>query len=321
MPWVRLDDRFPSHRKVALLSDRAFRLYVSALCWSSENLTEGRILDRELPVITRIRGTRAAAKELHDAGLWDRTENGWVVHDYLEYNPDRSRVQAERAANAARQQAYRDRKRAEREAKQAARDAASNAPRNGVTPEGSEPPESRTATRARHDGDTNAQKDGLANHSSSQVSAFRNGVSNGTPSPPPTQASLTEKPASKAAGPHVPDFARDLVEQMTAAGMVVGWRLGETEWFAVHAHIKRCGTEALVEFARRRWNPADPPQTARYLTRIWSDLPDMPATNAGLPVLRAIDGPAPTSRQQQETDAWFDRAMTRAITKDQQEAS
>ncbi|WP_255254292.1 hypothetical protein [Streptomyces albidoflavus] len=38
MPWVRVDDRFPSHRKVALLSDRAFRLYVAALCWCSENL-------------------------------------------------------------------------------------------------------------------------------------------------------------------------------------------------------------------------------------------------------------------------------------------
>ena len=191
MPWVRLDDRFPSHRKVALLSDRAFRLYTSALCWSSENLTEGRILPKELPLVARIRGHKAAAAELEAAGLWDRADIGWVIHDYLEYNPDRARVQADRQANAARQKAFRDRKKAEQDAK---RNGDSNAPRNGVTPGSDSAPDDTTDARQRHDGDTNEQRSTQTSQSSSQVNEFRNGVSNGTPSPSPSQVLPTGVP-------------------------------------------------------------------------------------------------------------------------------
>src|SRR3546814_4317479 len=77
MPWVKLDDRFPSHRKIALLSDRAFRLHISAICWCAENLTDGRISDRELALVAKIRGVKATAQQLADAGVWDRTADGW----------------------------------------------------------------------------------------------------------------------------------------------------------------------------------------------------------------------------------------------------
>ncbi|WP_158920633.1 hypothetical protein [Streptomyces sp. NBRC 109706] len=294
MPWVRLDDRFPSHRKVALLSDRAFRLYVSGLCWCSENLTEGRIATRELNLISRVRGAKTAAAELEKAGLWDRTDDGWEVHDYLEYNPDRARVKADREANAARQKAWRERKKAEREAKRAAEEAArngeSNAPRNGVTDDGSGVENDGSATRTRHDGDTNANGSDPENRPSSQVDEFRNGVNNAAPSPSrPSSPSTKEKKkqAGTQDGPLVPDFARDLVDQLTAAGMVVGWRLSEVEWFKIHAHIKRSSIPALVEFTRRRWNPADPPRSARYLTRIWEDMPSVPAGTPGAPALPA----------------------------------
>jgi hypothetical protein len=276
---------------VALLSDRAFRLYVSALCWSSENLTEGLIRDEELRVIAHVRGMKAAAKELEDRQLWDRVDVGWQIHDFLEYNPDRAKVKAEREANAARQQAWRDRKKTQKEARKAAPPPQTEGQRNGVT------------------------------------GGVTNGVSNATPVPPPspTPASPTEKPASKGAGPssvgpQVPDFARDLVDQMTAAGMIVGWRLSEPEWFAVHAHIKRSSSEALVAFARRRWNPADPPQTARYLTRIWSDMPSLPDGVTALPsAVGAEVLPLASSRQQQETNDLFDRAMQRAKSRMQED--
>jgi hypothetical protein len=44
MPWAKFDDRYPWHRKVRPLSDAAFRLDVSAICWCAENLTDGVIL-------------------------------------------------------------------------------------------------------------------------------------------------------------------------------------------------------------------------------------------------------------------------------------
>jgi hypothetical protein len=108
---------------------------------------------------------------------------------------------------------------------------------------------------------------------------------------------------------------------MTAAGLIVGWRLSEPEWFAVHAHIKRTSVEAMVDFARRRWNPADPPQTARYLTRIWSDMPSLPDGVTALPsAVGAEVLPLAVSRQQQESDDLFDRAMARAKARMQQES-
>ncbi|MFF5421772.1 hypothetical protein [Streptomyces misionensis] len=291
MPWVRLDDRFPSHRKVALLSDRAFRLYVSALCWSSENLTEGRILEKELPLVARVRGVKTAAAELEAAGLWDRAEVGWVIHDYLEYNPDRAKVKAGREANAARQQAFRDRKKAEREAKR-------NAPRNGVTPPPEDASDDDSATRRRHDGDTNAQRTDAENQPSSQVTAIRNGVSNDTPSrpvlPSPSEkekedVSKTEGPSSGASLAHIGDRPRipancePLVTALQAAQLFVGWDLRPDEWFLIEALITRCGIPSLVTSANASWQGArTPPRSGRYFLPAWRQLPD--AAPAGTPV-------------------------------------
>ena len=45
MSWVRLDDNFPNHPKVVGLSDQAFRLYISGLCYASHYLTDGLIIE------------------------------------------------------------------------------------------------------------------------------------------------------------------------------------------------------------------------------------------------------------------------------------
>ncbi|MGW4883482.1 hypothetical protein [Streptomyces murinus] len=71
----------------------------------------------------------------------------------------------------------------------------------------------------------------------------------------------------------VPDGAKELVTAITSAGMLVGWRLTESEWNRVTALSARWGSERLVEMVSRRWNAERPPQSARYLLRIWADLP------------------------------------------------
>ncbi|WP_405561891.1 hypothetical protein [Streptomyces sp. NBC_01180] len=237
MPWVRLDDRFPSHRKVALLSDRAFRLHITALCWSSENLTEGKILDAELRVIAHIRNTKAAAKELEERGLWDRVEGGWELHDFLEYNPDKAKVQADRDSNAARQKAFRDRKKAEREAKKAGGESANNPDRNGVTAP----------------------------------------VSNSTPVPAPVPLSPTEREKASYAGERDPAIPRNLLplrDALTAAGVIVGWDLDTTGWFRLEAIVKRTAVAALVAHAVTAVHRARTrPQSVRYFLAGWQALP------------------------------------------------
>ena len=181
MPWVKLDDRFPSHRKIALLSDRAFRLHVSAMCWCAENLTDGRISDRELALVTRVRGVKATAKQLEDAGLWDRTEDGWEIHDYLEYNPSREQVLIERKKNAERQERFRRRKNGKPTPPS---DDSSNGRSNGVTHEDEMQLDDTTATRQQHDGDTTATRSSAVQDEDSQVSEFRHGVTNDAPTRP-----------------------------------------------------------------------------------------------------------------------------------------
>lgn len=138
MPWVRFDDQFPIHRKTARLSDAAFRLHVAAIFWSARNLTDGFVSKEDLEdVCTRVRRPMVHVAELILRGVWHLADeacpseqcsaphagDGWVIHDYLEYQPSAGRVRSERQANARRQQDWRDRKAEQR-----------NGASNGVTP-------------------------------------------------------------------------------------------------------------------------------------------------------------------------------------------
>lgn len=142
MPWARFDDRFPSNRKIALLSDRAFRLYVTAICWSAENLTDGVIEREELRLIASYRGVNRAVTELTERGLWLATDTGWEIHDYLVYNFSREQVLAERKKNAARQAAFK------------ARHGGKKTPPGTPLPDPQEQPD---------DGSSNARSNGVSN--------------------------------------------------------------------------------------------------------------------------------------------------------------
>lgn len=92
MTWVRLDDQFPIHRKVGALSDPAFRLHVEAICWCARHLTDGVVSRDDLSTVSRIRGAERYAAELVRRGCWSETAEGWLIHDYLEYQQSRSKV-------------------------------------------------------------------------------------------------------------------------------------------------------------------------------------------------------------------------------------
>ncbi|GGV08753.1 hypothetical protein [Streptomyces spectabilis] len=65
------------------LSDEAFRLYVSAVCWSAENLADGVITPGELRHVVDTRAPRRLAEELVAAKLFEELPGvGWRIHDY-----------------------------------------------------------------------------------------------------------------------------------------------------------------------------------------------------------------------------------------------
>jgi hypothetical protein len=91
MTYAMIDDNMPDHPKVARLSDRAFRLYVSSICFCARNLTDGLILRSQA---RRVGADPDLIRELVAARLWDAVPDGWQVHDYLEWNKSRADVLA-----------------------------------------------------------------------------------------------------------------------------------------------------------------------------------------------------------------------------------
>lgn len=122
MTWVRFDDQASIHRKVAPLDDATYRLWREAIEWCSRNTTDGRIAAKELAGTSK-RASKARARVLVDQGLWHDAGHhcdspkcppsgvdGWLIHDYLDYQPSKEQVTAEREAKAERTRRWRDRK-------------------------------------------------------------------------------------------------------------------------------------------------------------------------------------------------------------------
>lgn len=100
MTWVKLDDSFPEHKKIVELSDRAFRIHVAAICYSARNLTDGHIPPSVVRTLTFAKKT--PLNELVKAGLWrENGSGGYLIHDYLEYNPSAEAVKDQRAKRVA----------------------------------------------------------------------------------------------------------------------------------------------------------------------------------------------------------------------------
>lgn len=97
MPWVKLDDSFDEHPKIDALSDAAFRLHVAGLCYSARNLSDGHIPSVRAPRLTVTAKARHIA-ELVTAGVWDAVDDGYMIHDFLEYQRARTDVLSEREA-------------------------------------------------------------------------------------------------------------------------------------------------------------------------------------------------------------------------------
>jgi hypothetical protein len=139
MTWVRFDDQFPIHRKVAGLSDVLYRLHTEAIFWCARNTTDGVIHREDLATIGR-RATAERADELVRRKLWHlagqlctrcsaalaeagaaEPVEGWVVHEYLAFQPSRSKIEKERDQKAERQRRWLEKKSGGRESRPSTR--------------------------------------------------------------------------------------------------------------------------------------------------------------------------------------------------------
>jgi len=127
MTWVKIDDQMPDHPKFVKLGAfglPAFAIQIRAMCYCARYLTDGELPAGVTPLVTAglteweietagipgIMGVGTSGADFDwptimvDAGLWEKTEDGFLVHDYLAYNPSRDKVLQDREAAAQRKQ-------------------------------------------------------------------------------------------------------------------------------------------------------------------------------------------------------------------------
>lgn len=139
MTWARFEDRFPWHRKVRGLSDSAFRLHVSAVCWSNEHLTDGHLPGDDLPLLSDVRKPEPAAAELVRKTLWLAIETGWQINDFLVYNESRATILARREADAERKRRGREGRTPKGVQPDSAPDTSADSPPESVRPDPARP--------------------------------------------------------------------------------------------------------------------------------------------------------------------------------------
>lgn len=121
MSWLKLDDGFAAHPKLAALNDREFRVWVRLLCYLSRyRSADGLLTDgaySEVPGLNR----KLSEGKFSDLSLLDPGPDGLYVHDWISYLPKKD------GTLATRQQRYRERK------SNAVTEGVTDAVTNGVT--------------------------------------------------------------------------------------------------------------------------------------------------------------------------------------------
>jgi hypothetical protein len=114
MTWVRLDEGFPRHPKVAASGPLGMAMQVSALCYCNEYLTDGFVPKHVVAGFLNLEGIamnmwqgemigggddatwQLIVRDLIEAGLWYETAGGYRIHDFLKYQPSKADVEADR---------------------------------------------------------------------------------------------------------------------------------------------------------------------------------------------------------------------------------
>lgn len=118
MAWIRLDDHYDEHPKLAKVGPLGHAMFVAGLAYCNRNLTDGfvpwakarNLLNWEFEApdgtVFTVAVTSGTAGDdvtckfviglLLAAGLWEEAEGGYMIHDYAEFQPTKAEVQADR---------------------------------------------------------------------------------------------------------------------------------------------------------------------------------------------------------------------------------
>lgn len=105
--WARLDDELIDHQKVWAAGKRlgangaaiALGFYAVALMWTNRHLTDGFIPVTSLQKFPHVNKPLHVADALVAAGLFDKAEGGFKVHDFSDHNPSAKAIKQKRRAD------------------------------------------------------------------------------------------------------------------------------------------------------------------------------------------------------------------------------
>jgi hypothetical protein len=120
MTWFRIDDNFGNHPKLEPLEASATTHAFAIAAWTlmgadcALRRTDGAFTETRLRKCLPWPGDQvsAAANALVSVGLWDRTDTGFIFHDWEEYNPTKAELTEETKARTERQKRWRQKQRA-----------------------------------------------------------------------------------------------------------------------------------------------------------------------------------------------------------------
>lgn len=90
-------------------------LFLVSVAWSTEARLDGLVVAEALETIATqagiaLKAAKAAVPKIVASGLWDETGEGWMIHDYGQWQMTAAERDRQRTGNAARQARYRSHK-------------------------------------------------------------------------------------------------------------------------------------------------------------------------------------------------------------------
>ncbi|MER6534356.1 hypothetical protein ABT215_11195 [Streptomyces sp900105755] len=314
MPWFRIDDKAHSHPKLIKAGNAALGLWLRCGSYAAAHLTDGIVPG----VVAELYGTKPQAAKLVKAGLWhehghtcrdgcpDPAPGDYVFHDFLDDGRNTSRARHEAEKKKAR----------ERQAKH----------REGAREDGNGDQKSDEKKDFTFDSSSKKSESASEKSQSSDVGAGQShgsrrdgsvtGIHAGATPYPSTSYGSTGA-ASEPRASRLPDPIAELKRAVANAGLTgVGWDLRDSGLEYTRQAMSRVGVAAMVAYAVNSARLKGVPAGASAWVQGWRSL-EAPEQQDGVTYLPAVVGQSsPATRQQQETDAWFDRAMDRARARD-----
>jgi hypothetical protein len=113
--WARLDDELMDHRKIFIAGELignnggaiALGVYTLGLLWSLRHLTDGHLPIEVVKHFKHVAKPLRIADALTKAGLWEKNGNGFMIHDFREFNPTAADVKKRRKENRLRMARHR----------------------------------------------------------------------------------------------------------------------------------------------------------------------------------------------------------------------